>query len=418
MARILVIDDDASLLQMMSLMLKRAGHTPLLASDGLEGIEVARKAQPDMAIVDVMMPDMSGYEVCRILRQDPQTMSIPLLILTALSQPEQREWAEDAGADDFVTKPVTRDDLVKHVDALLASGPRNRPSPLEAPAVERREAPPPPPPGLGEPVRPVEPPPSPVVTGPLTPRQVPAGYQPQQKAVLPSVVAVMGLANGVGATTLAVNLGLGLMQFGRSCIVDLNTQGGKVAVQLRMVPPRATWRDLVNVTPGSDKRLIGSTLMLSHQSGVAVLAAPLQPAQERLSSDTIDYVLSVLSEGFARIIIDLPPVLSAMNIVALRRAAHVVLVVGDNPADLLLAADALATVEELGLMGEQHLVFNRTRPHGVTYDQVVQALNRPIAAHIPYEPEQVSALTRGIPLVMSQPGSLFSRTVLQLARQL
>lgn len=418
MARILVIDDDASLLQMMSLMLKRAGHTPLLASDGLEGIEVARKAQPDMAIVDVMMPDMSGYEVCRILRQDPQTMSIPLLILTALSQPEQREWAEDAGADDFVTKPVTRDDLVKHVDALLATGPRNRPSPLEAPAVERREAPPPPPPGLGEPVRPVVPQPPPITTGPLTPQQVPVGYQPQQKAVLPSVVAVMGLASGVGATTLAVNLGLGLMQFGRSCIVDLNTQGGKVAVQLRMVPPRATWRDLVNVTPGSDKRLIGSALMLNHQSGVAVLAAPLQPAQERLSGDTIDYVLNVLSEGFARIIIDLPPMLSAMNIIALRKAAHIVLVVGDNPADLLLASDALATVEQLGLMGEQHLVFNRTRPHGVTYDQVVQALNRPIAAHIPYEPEQVSALTQGIPLVMSQPGSLFSRTVLQLARQL
>ncbi len=410
MARILVIDDDASLLQIMSLMLKRAGHTPLLASDGLEGIEIARKAQPDMAIVDVMMPDMSGYEVCRILRQDPQTMSMPLLILTALSQPEQREWAEDAGADDFVTKPVTRDDLVKHVDSLLASGPRNRPAPTV-------EAPLPPPPSVVEATPPaVERPP--IVTGPLAPQQIPVGYQPQQKTMLPAVVAVMGLSSGVGATTLTVNLGLGLMQFGRSCIVDLNTQGGKVAVQLRMVPPRATWRDLVPVAPGSDKRLIGSALMLGHQSGVAVLAAPLQPAQERLAADTIEYVLSVLSEGFARIVVDLPPVLSAMNIVTLRKAAHIVLVVGDNPADLLLASDALATIDQLGLTGEQHLVFNHTRPHGVTYDQVMAALNKPIAANIPYEPEQVNALTQGIPLVMSQPGSLFSRTVLQLARQL
>lgn len=418
MARILVIDDDASLLQMMSLMLKRAGHTPLLASDGLEGIEVARKAQPDMAIVDVMMPDMSGYEVCRILRQDPQTMSIPLLILTALSQPEQREWAEDAGADDFVTKPVTRDDLVKHVDSLLASGPRNRPAPLQEPTAARAvEATPPPPPGFEEAVRPAAERP-PIVTSPLTPQRIPVGYQPQQKVVLPSVVAVMGLSSGVGATTLAVNLGLGLMQFGRSCIVDLNTQGGKVAVQLRMVPPRATWRDLVAVAPGSDKRLIGNALMLSHQSGVAVLAAPLQPAQERLAGDTIEYVLSVLSEGFVRIVVDLPPVLSAMNIVALRKAAHIVLVVGDNPADLLLASDALATIDQLGLTGEQHLVFNHTRPHGVTYDQVMAALNKPIVANVPYEPEQVNALTQGIPLVMSQPGSLFSRTVLQLARQL
>jgi CheY-like chemotaxis protein len=416
MARILVIDDDASLLQMMSLMLKRAGHAAILANDGLEGLDLARKMQPDMAIVDVMMPDMSGYEVCRILREDAQTMEIPLLILTALSQPEQREWAEDAGADDFVTKPVTRDDLVKHVDALLASGPRNRPAPLEPPRPARAPAAAPAQPGYSQTIPSFDQ--TPVPTGPLAPQQIPVGYQRQQVPVLPPLVAVMGLSSGVGATTLAANLALGLMQFGRSCLIDLSTQGGKVAAQLRMVPPRATWVDLLHVTPGSDKRAIGGALMLNHQSGVAVLAAPLQAVQERLAGDTLAYVLAVLAEGFPRIVADLPPVLSAMNIVTLRQASHIVLVTGDNPADLMLATDALATVEQLGLSGEQHLVFNQTRPHGVTYDQVLQTLNRPIVASIPYQPEQVDALTQGVPLVMSQPGSLFARTVLQLARQL
>ena len=99
MANILVIDDDASLLQMMSLMLKRAGHYPILANDGQEGIEAATRDQPELAIVDVMMPDLSGYEVCRILRGDPRTRNIPLMVLTALSQPEQRDMAMEAGAD-------------------------------------------------------------------------------------------------------------------------------------------------------------------------------------------------------------------------------------------------------------------------------------------------------------------------------
>ncbi len=472
MARILVIDDDASLLQMMSLMLKRAGHTPILANDGLEGIEVTRQQSPDMVIVDVMMPDMSGYEVCRILRSDEETQNIPLLILTALSQPEQREWAEDSGADDFVTKPVTRDDLVKHVDELLSTGARNRPVPLESPpaipapgpARPAMPQPPAPPPVVSQSQAPAAPPGFEELFGtqgaqPAPPRQPPApqppapqqqapqqqapaaplgfeelfGTQGAQPAPAPvpvpaptpapapaalPLIAVLGLSSGVGATTLAVNLGLGMMQFGRSCIVDLSTQGGQVAVQMRVVPPRATWADLARVEPGSDKRIIGGTLMIGHQAGVAILAAPLEPVRERLSGETLEYVYEVLSEGFQRIVVDLPQGLSAMTILTLREARDIVLVVGDNAADLMAAADTLATIEQLGLSGQQHLVLSRTTASGSTTEDVMAALNRPLAATIPFEAQQALAVGQGMPLVMSQPDSLYSRTVLQLARQL
>ncbi|MGB4676977.1 MAG: response regulator, partial [Aggregatilineales bacterium] len=140
MARILVIDDDTSLLQMMSLMLKQAGHEPILANDGHKGIEIARRLHPDIAVVDIMMPDITGHEVCRILREDPETSDIPLLVLTALNQVDQREAAAESGADDFVNKPVTRDDLVGRVEVLLRTGPRNyplpSPPPMPAPAAE------------------------------------------------------------------------------------------------------------------------------------------------------------------------------------------------------------------------------------------------------------------------------------------
>jgi CheY-like chemotaxis protein/MinD-like ATPase involved in chromosome partitioning or flagellar assembly len=430
MARILVIDDDASLLQMMSLMLKRAGHQPILANDGHEGIETARDQHPDLAVVDVMMPDLNGYEVCRILREDPDTADIPLLVLTALSQHEQRDLAEEAGADEFVTKPITRDDLVNRVEELLETGPRNYPAqPQEAAemadvdyAYGNYESEATPPPGFGPAdtasaaradARATMP-----RTRPLSePYHPPESYLEQRPPAPLPLVAVMGLNLGVGATTLAVNLGRVMAYSGRTCVVDLQTQSGQVAVQLKMVPPRATWLDLINLEPGADKRLIGSALMMDHEAGLGVLAAPLYPVEERLNIDTLDYVLSVLSEGFHHIVVDLPPILSAMNIAALRRAEHILLVVGDDPANLITISDALANIERLNLPGTVSIVLNRTRPHGVSFDNVMEIVNRPLAANIPYEPAQVQALTAGEPLVVSRPETLFARTVAQLARQ-
>lgn len=431
MARILVIDDDASLLQMMSLMLKRAGHQPILANDGREGLEVARDQHPDLAVVDVMMPDLSGYEVCRILREDPDTADIPLLVLTALSQHEQRDMAEEAGADEFVTKPITRDDLVNRVEELLETGPRNYPAQPEEPSAgsaevdyaygdydyRETEFDATPPPGFEQPEQAV-PEASMPRTRPLSePYHPPASYLEQRPPAPLPLVAVMGLNLGVGATTLAVNLGRIMAQSGRTCIVDLQTQSGQVAVQLKMVPPRATWLDLIGVEPGADKRLIGSALMMDHEAGLGVLAAPLHPVDERLAVDTLDYVLQVLSEGFHHIVVDLPPILNAMNVAALRRAEYIVLVVGDDPAHLITVSDALGNIERLSLPGSLSVVLNRTRPHGVSFDDVMEIVNRPLASNIPYEPAQVQALTEGEPLVVSRPETLFARTVAQFARQ-
>lgn len=423
MARILVIDDDESLLQMMSLMLRRAGHQTILVSNGHEGIEIARRELPDAAIVDVMMPQLSGYEVCRILREDPRTQDIPLLILTALSQREHREQAQDSGADDYVTKPVTRDDLVAHVEELLRTGARNMPAPLEPPPVEESRVQSN---GSGAPAAvPVAPstliadaPAAPTAPEQVAPTTPPAPELTIARDTAVPLVAVMGLSNGVGATTLAVNLGLGLMQFGRSCILDLHHQSGEVAVHLKMAPPRSTWVGLANPAQAIDKRQIGSTLMLNQTSGVAIIAAPLGPTRDRLPEARMTYLFSALAEGFRRLVADLPLSLDDMTITALKAATHLVLVVGDDPADLASVPNFYRTIQDLNLPGTQHIVLNRTRPVGVSYEAVLRALNHTLIAEIPYESAQVNALELGMPLVMARPESSFSRTLLQLARQL
>jgi CheY-like chemotaxis protein/MinD-like ATPase involved in chromosome partitioning or flagellar assembly len=382
MARILVIDDDRSLLRMITIMLEKAGHEPLLATHGHQGIELARSERPDMAIVDVMMPEISGYDVCRRLREDPRTANIPLLILTARAQPMDQQMAIDAGADDFVTKPVTLDDLIYHVDQLLASGAVGKPVPL-APTEAPSEA--------GEPLK--------IVFVDLP------------------VVAVMGLRGGVGATTIAINLGLGMMQHGRSCLVDLSTTSGQVAAQLRMLPPAATWLDLVNLGAQPSPHQIGASLM-RHHSEVYVMAAPTKPTQARLSGDALHNIYTVLSEGFRRITVALPPSFNSMSVATLKLASQVVLVVGNDPIGLETAGETLRAIDELGLPGGRHVILNHARPGGLTRQQVAEALGYPLAAEIPYEEAQMQAAAQGSPLVMSQPNSPFSQTILQLARSL
>jgi DNA-binding response OmpR family regulator len=103
-ARILVIEDDDDARMMYGIMLRSWGYTILEATTGGEGIRVARKQKPDLILLDVMMPDMDGYEVCRQLRADPQFRLVPILFLSALDAMDDRIKGYTMGGDDFITK--------------------------------------------------------------------------------------------------------------------------------------------------------------------------------------------------------------------------------------------------------------------------------------------------------------------------
>jgi CheY-like chemotaxis protein len=122
MSHLLLIDDDYNLLQMVKLMLERVGHQVEISKDGEKGIVMAAQGQPDLAIIDVMMPGLSGYDVVRKLRSDPLTARIPIIILTARSQPMDKQMALEAGANAFLSKPVTAQELIDRVDAVLKAG--------------------------------------------------------------------------------------------------------------------------------------------------------------------------------------------------------------------------------------------------------------------------------------------------------
>src|SRR5437773_7945212 len=117
-ARILVVDDVPANVKLLEARLSAEYFDVMTASNGTEALALARRAECDIVLLDVMMPDMDGFEVCRRLKTDPATHHIPVVMVTALDQPSDRVRGLEAGADDFLTKPVSDIALVARVRSL------------------------------------------------------------------------------------------------------------------------------------------------------------------------------------------------------------------------------------------------------------------------------------------------------------
>jgi two-component system, OmpR family, alkaline phosphatase synthesis response regulator PhoP len=117
--KILVVDDDAELIELISFNLKQAGYAIGTAINGIDAIKKARSMEPNLIVLDVMMPELDGFAVCEILRRDPATASIPILMLTALSNELGRIAGLASGANEFVTKPFSPRLLVNRIAQLL-----------------------------------------------------------------------------------------------------------------------------------------------------------------------------------------------------------------------------------------------------------------------------------------------------------
>ncbi len=121
-SKILVVDDEPEAVELVAFNLKGAGYEVSTASDGAEALNKARRIQPNLVILDVMMPEIDGMEVCKLLRRDPVTSGIPIIMLTAKASEVDRVLGLELGADDYVVKPFSPRELVLRVKKLLDRG--------------------------------------------------------------------------------------------------------------------------------------------------------------------------------------------------------------------------------------------------------------------------------------------------------
>ncbi len=119
MGRVLVVEDESDLREILEYNLSAAGHRVLLAASGQEGLRVARESHPELILLDLMLPDISGIEVCRALKKDPETHAIRLVMVTAKGDEIDRVVGFELGADDYVAKPFSMRELLLRVQAVL-----------------------------------------------------------------------------------------------------------------------------------------------------------------------------------------------------------------------------------------------------------------------------------------------------------
>jgi len=406
MPRILLVDDDINLLQMVKLMLERAGHEVETSSNAAESIEHAARMNPDLAIIDVMMPGISGYDVVRKLRADPRTARIPIIILTARSQPMDKHMALDAGANAFLSKPVTSQELVERVEAVLRAGVNYR--------VHTGLLTEPVPPSGSSPVLPSRTTPPPGGRRPIGADDQ-AGNGPAPGSL--PVITVASLRGGTGSTTVAVNLAFLLATRGRRvCMADLSTTSGHVTLHVRQVAQHH-WGHLLPAGDALDGDMVTRLLVRHTPSGIAMLPAPLLPTTATLSKTATGTVLAELSRTFNHVIVDAPNLDDATT-TALLLSRTVVIVMSDDPPSVQSTVQFLTLLQNMGVeAGRVRVALNHARPvHDIPPEIIQKAIKRPLSAQIPFDANQINAMRRGVPLGAADPDSAFSQAIQHLAR--
>lgn len=124
-AKILVVDDEPDAVELVAFNLRQSGYSVTTAADGAEALQKARTQLPDLIVLDVMLPEMDGFEICKLLRHDPATEKMPIIMLTAKASEVDRVLGLELGADDYLTKPFSPRELMLRVKKMLG---RSRPS--------------------------------------------------------------------------------------------------------------------------------------------------------------------------------------------------------------------------------------------------------------------------------------------------
>ena len=117
--RILLVEDEADMAYAVTLQLEAKNYVVLTAGDGLTGLNLARKEKPDLIILDLMLPKMDGYKVCRLLKFDEQYKKIPIIMFTARVQDNDKKLGREVGANAYITKPFDSQELLDKIDSLL-----------------------------------------------------------------------------------------------------------------------------------------------------------------------------------------------------------------------------------------------------------------------------------------------------------
>ncbi len=366
--RILIADDDAKFSEMISILLTRKGYTVRLATNGTECLEIADAWQPDLILVDIMMPEMHGFDAVKKLREMKVTATTPILIITAMSRTNDKIRGFEAGADDYITKPFENEELLIRIESRL------RRARLGGSGDSR---------GQGK------------------------------------VIAVFTLRGGAGSSTLAVNLSIAFTELWRNevALLDLGLPIGACDVMMSL-PARNNLAEIARVQIDQIEAEDISSYMVAHSSGVQLLGGILNPVDaDFMTAEHAQKIIDHLRRNFAYVIIDLPHLFSELSLYVLDQADDIVMPVPPDVGSLRVAVPALKTLDTLHVKRDHvHLVVNSTfSDDGYDADRIEKVIKREVTYTLPHDHRCAQAVNAGKPMLTFAPDSPMSPVLEDIA---
>ena len=298
-ARILVADDDPVLQRLLLHTLKLEGYDVVTASDGNQTLEAVTRDRPDLVILDVMMPGYNGFELCQMLRQRPDTLTLPIIMLSGLSDVQEKVSGLRAGADEYLTKPIDLRELNARVEALLK---RNR-----------------------------------VLRQSSAPRNG-------------RLLTVIGAKGGVGTTTIVLNLAALLAKSGKQVIAaELRPDYGTFNVQLRTTNVAHTLAELLALEPAAISEPLVTGHLMSTAFGPRILFGPQKPEETvELDAAHAGAIIGRLVTQADYIVADLPAVAGPAHATVVKSSSMVLLLLEPEVAAVAAAGVRLRQLEAWG----------------------------------------------------------------------
>ena len=374
--KLLIVDDEADTLRLVSLMLERQGYEVFTAENGRAALEKVKSDKPDLILLDVMMPEMDGFEVVQVLRADAETEDIPVIMFTAKTQVEDKITGLEAGADVYLTKPTQPRELFAQVKAVLARSQKTR-------------------------------------------NLTPVAPTPSDRGFTIGVLAAKG---GMGVSSMAANLGVLIYRKTKADVLVAELRPGYGGISLDLgYPNTGGLNRLLSISPAEINPHAIEMSLISHASGVQFLLASPNPKDAILNKELDNFEAIVKNLPFISryVIIDLGSSLPPSTQIALQECDEVVVILEPSPNNVLQTKNLIQNLVELGI-GEGRVrvaLVNRVRSSvQLNLTQVQEDLGHKIATVFTPAPELAyQASVNNQPMVILQPGSITAQQFDKLA---
>jgi DNA-binding response OmpR family regulator len=374
--KILIVDDDLDTLRLVGLMLQRQGYQIAAATNGTQGLAKADAEDPDLIVLDVMMPDLDGYEVARRLRQNPKTVNTPILMFTAKTQLDDKVTGFEVGADDYLTKPTHPSELHAHVRALLARSKKSK---------------------------------SPVNTT-------------QALEMNSVVIGLLAARGGMGVSTLALNLAAALFSRTKAdtILAEMVPGRGTLALDLGIADPRKL-SELLSKNPTQINKEAVRDSLENHASGLRILPASYHPLDCKLQENVAQFemVINRLAKMCRYLVLDLGAGLTPAALKVLPSCHEQIVVIEGLPNPIQHSRALIDDMVESGIERRSILTVlnNRVRSEmQMPWNIVQEQLGHSIAVTFTPAPELhfQAARTKNIG-ILSQADSLTAQQFIKLA---